>query len=53
MRIERHWWNGNRGRQGRRDVYVRTDGTVWEVEAQAGGAEGQTGTMRVAEAQPA
>jgi len=42
MRIERHWWNGNRGRQGRRDVYVRTDGSLWEVEAQVGGEEGRS-----------
>jgi hypothetical protein len=27
---------------GRRDVYVRTDGVVWEVEAQAGGTLGRS-----------
>ncbi|HYN97775.1 MAG TPA: hypothetical protein VES42_28375 [Pilimelia sp.] len=42
MRVERHWWNGNRGRLGRRDVYIRTDGSLWQVEAQAGGAEGRS-----------
>jgi hypothetical protein len=42
MRIERHWWNGNRGRLARRDVFVRTDGQRWEVEAQVGGAEGRS-----------
>jgi hypothetical protein len=38
VRIERHWWNGNRSSRGRRDVYIRTDGQRWEVEAQTGGA---------------
>src|SRR6266487_692734 len=42
VRVERHWWNGNRGLAGRRDVYVRTDGERWEVEAQAGGAGGRS-----------
>jgi hypothetical protein len=40
MRVERHWWNGSRSLLGRRDVYLRTDGERWEVEAQTGGAEG-------------
>lgn len=44
VRIERHWWNGNRSSLGRRDVYIRTDGQRWEVEAQAGG---QTGRSKV------
>ena len=42
VRIERHWWNGNRSPRGRRDVYIRTDGQHWEVEAQAGGCEGRS-----------
>ena len=40
--IERHWWNGNRSSQGRRDVYIRTDGQTWEVQAQAGGDAGRS-----------
>ena len=39
------WWNGNYGRLGRRDVYVRR-GTLWEVEAREGGAEGRSKTFR-------
>lgn len=42
VRVERHWWNGNRSVRGRRDVYIRTDGERWEVEAQAGGGAGQS-----------
>ena len=41
MRVEHHWWNGD-SRLARRDVYVRTDGTLWEVEAQMGGPEGKS-----------
>lgn len=42
MRVERHWWNGNRSRVGRRDVYIRTDGQLWEVMAQTGGESGES-----------
>jgi hypothetical protein len=42
VRIERHWWNGSRGQLTRRDVYIRTDGQRWDVEAQVGGAEGRS-----------
>jgi hypothetical protein len=42
VRLERHWWNGNRSQVGRRDVYIRTDGQQWEVEAQAGGIAGRS-----------
>nr|WP_205862557.1 hypothetical protein [Planosporangium thailandense] len=42
VRIERHWWNGNRSSRGRRDVYIRTDGQRWEVEAQTGGTAGRS-----------
>ena len=42
MRVERHWWNGNRSPLGRRDVYLRTDGERWEVEAQTGGTAGRS-----------
>src|SRR5437763_15462907 len=40
--IERHWWNGNSSGRGRRDVYIRTDGQTWEVQAQAGGDAGRS-----------
>ncbi|MEU3456583.1 hypothetical protein ABZ671_23720 [Micromonospora sp. NPDC006766] len=42
MKTERHWWNGNRTARGRRDVYIRTDGESWEVEARAGGDAGRS-----------
>ncbi|MFC7548113.1 hypothetical protein [Plantactinospora sp. GCM10030261] len=42
MRIERHWWNGDSARRSRRDVFVRTDGQLWQVEAQMGGADGRS-----------
>src|ERR1051326_9468079 len=42
VRIERHWWNGDRTTRGRRDVYIRTDGDSWEVEARAGGGPGRS-----------
>lgn len=42
VRIERHWWNGNPSQVGRRDVYIRTDGQLWEVEAQTGGDVGRS-----------
>jgi hypothetical protein len=35
----RHWWNGASGDNAgkvRRDVYLRTDGRRWEVEAREG-----------------
>jgi hypothetical protein len=41
VRVEHHWWNGD-VRLARRDVYVRTDGEVWEVEAQMGGPQGKS-----------
>src|SRR2546423_9618263 len=42
VRVERHWWNGNRSPGGRRDVFIRTDGQKWEVEAQSGGTAGRS-----------
>jgi len=42
VRIERHWWNGNMSSYGRRDVYIRTDGQRWEVEARTGGGAGRS-----------
>lgn len=41
VRVEQHWWNGS-VRLARRDVYVRTDGEMWEVEAQMGGPDGRS-----------
>jgi len=46
VRIERHWWNGDRSLLGRRDVYIRSDGERWEVEAQAGGGAGRSKVHR-------
>jgi hypothetical protein len=42
VKTESHWWNGNRTPRGRRDVYIRTDGESWEVEARAGGEAGRS-----------
>jgi hypothetical protein len=43
MRTLRHWWNGASGGSAeehvRRDIYLRTDGRRWEVEATEGAAE--------------
>jgi hypothetical protein len=37
VKVERHWWNGRSERHGRRDIFIRTDGQLWEVEARLGG----------------
>ncbi|MEV4543980.1 hypothetical protein ACIBXA_18165 [Micromonospora echinaurantiaca] len=42
MTLEQHWWNGDPTPRGRRDVYIRTDGQRWEVQAQIGGASGRS-----------
>jgi hypothetical protein len=44
MRVDRHWWNGDTSVRGRRDVFIRTDGQVWEVEARVGGGGGRSKT---------
>jgi hypothetical protein len=44
VRIERHWWNGSHTARGRRDVYIRSDGLSWEVQAQTGGNTGRSKT---------
>jgi len=44
--LERHWWNRNTSLRGRRDVYVRSDGEIWEVEAQIGGVDGRSRVQR-------
>ena len=40
-----HWWNGTWGRLVRRDVWLRTDGQTWEVEAGRGGMEGRSAVL--------
>lgn len=40
--VVRHWWNGNYGRLGRRDIYVRTDGSTFQLELRDGGSEGRS-----------
>lgn len=40
-KIVRHWWNGNWGRLARRDVYIRTDGSTFELELREGGSDGR------------
>ena len=42
MRVKRHWWNGRTEARGRRDVFIRTDGESWEVEARTGGSAGRS-----------
>jgi hypothetical protein len=42
VRIECHWWNGRSELRGRRDVFIRTDGQRWEVEARTGGESGRS-----------
>jgi len=42
VRVVRHWWNGSWGRLDRRDVFVRTDGEHWMVEARLGGPDGRS-----------
>jgi hypothetical protein len=44
--VQQHWWNGSNTPRSRRDVYIRTDGSRWDVLAQIGGA---TGRYRVQE----
>ena len=46
MTVERHWWNRNTSARGRRDVYVRSDGESWEVEARIGGVDGRSRIQR-------
>ncbi|WP_320065657.1 hypothetical protein [Micromonospora sp. RTGN7] len=40
--VEEHWWNGDTTPRGRRDVYIRTDGRRWDVQAQIGGESGRS-----------
>lgn len=36
MHLEGRWWNGTWAQRTRRDIWLRTDGTVWRVEARQG-----------------
>ena len=36
MGIVGRWWNGSFGRLTRRDIWLRTDGRTWRVEARGG-----------------
>lgn len=42
----RHWWNGRWGRAARRDVYLRSEGDRYVVEAREGGSDGITRTWQ-------
>jgi uncharacterized protein (DUF2126 family) len=42
VNVEQHWWNGDPTPRGRRDIYIRTDGRRWEVQAQIGGENGRS-----------
>jgi hypothetical protein len=42
VRVERRWWNGHSAERRRRDVFIRTDGLRWEVEARMGGDSGRS-----------
>lgn len=36
MKTVERWWNGQWGRLVRRDIWLKTDGTTWRVEARKG-----------------
>jgi hypothetical protein len=36
VELRGRWWNGRFGRLARRDIWLRSDGTTWRVEARAG-----------------
>jgi len=38
-RIVEHWWDGSWALRWRRDVWLKTDGDEWWVEARKGSAE--------------
>jgi len=42
MRVVGRWWNGRFGRLSRRDIWLRTDGTLWRVEARRGDGDSPT-----------
>jgi hypothetical protein len=39
-RIVEHWWSGSWAELFRRDIWLRTDGTTWTVEARQGNRHG-------------
>lgn len=41
MMVQRHWWNGSSTARFRRDVYIRSDGSQWDVMVQIGGEAGR------------
>lgn len=41
MQLIERWWNGSWGRLGRRDLWLRTDGVEWQIEARRGGADNE------------
>ncbi|GAA4606078.1 hypothetical protein BJY16_005644 [Actinoplanes octamycinicus] len=41
MKVQRHWWNGSNTPRFRRDVYIRSDGSQWDVMVQIGGTAGR------------
>jgi hypothetical protein len=46
MDVVHHWWDGSWSPPYRRDVFVRTDGQVYEVEIRQGGYFGRTARAR-------
>ncbi|GGN96363.1 hypothetical protein GCM10010112_87550 [Actinoplanes lobatus] len=40
MMVQQHWWNGSSTARFRRDVYIRSDGSQWDVLVQIGGTAG-------------
>jgi hypothetical protein len=53
MERRKHWWNGQRGGPGRRDVLLFADGGRWWVEARDGGADGRSRWYELAGEDPA
>jgi hypothetical protein len=41
MMVQQHWWNGSSTARFRRDVYIRSDGSQWDVLVQMGGSAGR------------
>jgi hypothetical protein len=37
-----YWWNQHWGRMARRNIWLKTDGTSWRVEARAGDSDSHT-----------
>ena len=41
MELVGRWWNGERGRQARRDIWLTSDGQRWNVRARQGDSDGR------------